>query len=178
MVNVCTPYRSDKNLGLAYNETISLYPANSWICLIDHDVMFLTPDAIRHIEKYTEKYPDTGIFTCFTNRLHPQSKGQLLGNICSENDSIREHIDIAEARKKSLYQVTPLQNNIGGFLMVINKATWERIKFKEGIKCLGVDTEFSLRVLQAGLKILRMDAIYIFHTYRMIGGYKAKDHLK
>lgn len=178
MIHVCTPFRTDKALGLAYNETISLYPENSWICLIDHDVMFLQPDTIRHIEKYTELFPDTGIFTCFTNRLHPQSKDQLLGGICSQDDSIRNHIDLAEKRKEDLYKVSEITHDIGGFLMVVNKATWGRHKFSENKKCLGVDTDFSLRVLRAGLKIRCMMGILVWHSYRLIGGYRSREHLK
>lgn len=177
MVNVVTPFRNDKALGKAYNQTISLYPANSWICLIDHDVLFLQPDTIRHIGKYTELFPETGIFTCLTNRLHPQAKDQLLGGVCSQDDSIRNHIDLAEKRKADLYKVSEINHDIGGFLMVINRATWERHKFSEDKKCLGVDTDFSLRILRAGLKIHCMRGILVFHTYRLIQGYKFKEHL-
>lgn len=176
MIYVVQPYRSDKNLGRAYNLTMQLYPESAWICLLDYDAMFLTPDAISHIEEYTDKYPDTGIFTCFTNRLHPDSKGQLLGSM-SEDTDIRHHIDLAEKQKRELYKVTEIDHPIGGFCMVINKATWKRTKFNESKKCLGVDNDFSRAILEAGGNIRRMDGIYAFHQYRLVGGYRDKKHL-
>lgn len=176
MIHVVQPYRSDKNLGKAYNQTIRLYPDNSWICLLDYDAMFLIPDALQHVEKYTEMFPGTGIFTCFTNRLHPESKGQLLG-VMSEDTDIREHIQIAERQKRELYKTTPLNHHIGGFCMVVNKETWKRCHFREDKKCLGVDNDFSRSILDKGGSILRMDGIYVWHTYRLIGGYRNKKHL-
>lgn len=176
MIHVVQPYRSDKNLGKAYNETIRLYPDNAWICLLDYDAMFLTPDAIQHVEQYTKQFPGTGIFTCFTNRLHPLSKGQLLGSM-SEDDRIRGHIEIAERQKRELYKTTAIDHPIGGFCMVVNKATWKKTPFNESKKCLGVDNDFSKAVLDKGGNILRMDGIYCFHQYRLVGGYKSKSHL-
>jgi GT2 family glycosyltransferase len=176
MIHVVQPYRSDKNLGKAYNETIRLYPDNAWLCLLDYDAMFLTPDAISHVEQYTKQFPGTGIFTCFTNRLHPLSHGQLLGSM-SEDTDIRHHIDIAEKQKRELYKATPINNPIGGFCMVVNKATWRQTPFSESKKCLGVDNDFSRAVLDKGGNILRMDGIYAWHSYRLVGGYKSKGHL-
>lgn len=176
MIHVVQPYRSDKNLGRAYNDTIRLYPDNAWLCLLDYDAMFLTPDAIRHVEQYIFKYPGTGIFTCFTNRLHPDSKGQLLGSM-SEDTDIRRHIAIAEKQKRELYKVTPINHPIGGFCMVISKATWKCTPFSENRKCLGVDNEFSKAVLERGGDIMRMDGLYVWHSYRLVGGYRDKKHL-
>jgi GT2 family glycosyltransferase len=138
--------------------------------------MFLTPDAIKHVEKYTQLFPSTGIFTCFTNRLHPLSKGQLLGTI-SENADIRHHTQLSERQKDNLYKITPINRPIGGFCMVVNKETWKRSPFREDKKCLGVDNDFSQSVLNNSGTILRMDGIYVWHTYRLMNGYKDKKHL-
>jgi GT2 family glycosyltransferase len=183
VIHVCIPYDSGKNLGAVYNQSIRMVGDDpnyhhKFIVVMDHDAMFLTPDAIKHIDVYAERFPDTGIFTCYTNRLHPDSKGQLLGPI-SENDSIRHHIEIAEKQKSKLYEVTEIDHPIGGFLMVIKIAAWEKVGgFSENGKCLGVDNDFSGRILKAGYKILCMSGVYVFHTYRLIGGYKSKIHLK
>lgn len=176
MIPVCTPYSTDKNLGRAYNRMIQALTSFGFVCVIDYDVMFLTPDAISLIEQYTKNFPDTGIFTCFTNRLHPLSDGQLYARICSENDSIRHHIDLAEKQKKDM-TVSEINHPIGGFLMVIRTKVWQEIKFNENKKCLGVDNDFSKRVLDAGYKILRMNGLYVWHSYRLVGGYRDKKHL-
>lgn len=176
MVNVVIPYSTDRNLGAAYNRALSLQPENQWVCLLDHDVLMLTPDCIAHIDEYTKRFPGAGILTCYTNRLHPASKGQLYGAI-SENSDIREHIEIAEQRKRDLYQVEALNHPIGGFMMVVNTSVWEGVKFTENKKCLGVDNDFSERILRWGRNILLMKGIYVWHTYRLIDGYRSKKHL-
>lgn len=176
MIPVCTPYSSDKNLGRAYNRMIQQLTNFGFVCVIDYDVMFLTPDAISLIERYTHAFPQTGVFTCYTNRLHPQSDGQLFAGVCSENDSIRHHIDLAEKARKD-FTVSEINHPIGGFLMVIRTKVWQEIKFNENKKCLGVDNDFTKRVLDAGYKILRMNGVYVWHSYRLVGGYRDKKHL-
>jgi len=177
-IRVVVPFALDKNLGKAYNETLQHVPEGDWVCLLDHDVMFLTSDAIKHLYEYVNLSPDTGIFTCYTNRLHPLGGQQLWNNEVSENRNIENHVGLAQyIQQTRLYQVTELKKHISGFLMMINKDTWNEIKFNEDKKCLGVDNDFSDRVLKSGRKIRRMDGIYVWHTYRLINGIKDKTHL-
>lgn len=176
-VHVCTPYSIEKNLGKAYNEAMAVIPKGDWACLIDHDVVFLLPDQIKHLHDYVGLFPDTGIFTCLTNRLHPAANDQLLGGQVTNNPNIDHHINRAEKQKRHLYQVTEINHHISGFLMMISKSTWNNIKFTEDKKCLGVDNEFSDAVLDSGRNILRMDGIYVFHQYRIMKGIKDKSHL-
>lgn len=172
-MNFISPYRADKNLGKAYNDAIK--PLDGWICITDYDVLFLLPETCRMIEEYTKKYPDTGIFTCFTNRIHPLAKMQLNGDV-SEDFDVRNHIDIAKKFKENSLKVTEITTVISGFLMVIHKNTWKEIRFSEDGKCLGVDNDFSARVLKSGRKIYRMDSVYVFHIYRS-SNIKDKQHL-
>ena len=176
-IHVCTPYSVEKKLGNAYNECMRLIPDNEWCCLIDYDVQFLTPDAIYNLHQYVELFPNAGIFTCFTNRLHPLATNQLLGQMVSDDPNILNHILIAEDQRENLFKVTELNKHISGFLMMIRKETWNEIKFSEDKLCLGVDNDFSDRVLKSGRKILRMEGIYVFHQYRMLRGIKDKSHL-
>ena len=173
MLHIVSPYDNEKNLGRAYNEAMKYYNADDWVCLKDHDTLFLLPDTIRHISHYTELFPNAGILTCYTNRL--ANGEQLLGLRVSENDSIRSHIEIARLRERSLYDTTLLLKPISGFLMVIRKSTWDRVKFDDG--CLGVDNKYHLKIVAAGLDVLRMNGIYVWHTYRLINGVRDKKHL-
>lgn len=173
MLHIIEPYREDKNLGLAYNEAMKYFNEDDWVCLKDYDTLFLRPDTIRHIHHYTEKFPDAGILTCYTNRI--ANSEQLLKEKCDNNDSIKYHINIAEKRERLLYSTTKLTKPISGFLMVIRKSTWDRIKFDDG--CLGVDNNYHAKMVAAGLSVLRMDGIYIWHSYRLINGIKDKRHL-
>lgn len=174
MINFISPYRTDKNLGKAYNEAMSIIPDGDWACITDYDVLALTSDFGRILEEYTKKYPYAGILTCFTNRIgDPQ---QQLNGI-DDNDSILHHIKIAERQKENLFDVTELHAPISGFLMLIKKETWNSINFSETGKCLGVDNDFSIRVYNAGLGIYRMNSVYVWHTYRLSNGIKDKNHL-
>lgn len=175
-----TPYRSDKNLGRAYNEAFTYYTeqGHEWICLRDTDTMFLTPDAPGRIEQYINKYPEAGILTCFTNRVTTLSIDQLYQGQLSNNDSIRHHTLIAQdLMKRKGLEVTKIEKPISGMLMVVSRRVWERIKFDDTGLALGVDNDFSQRVLDAGLEILRMNSIYVWHTYRLLTGISNKKHL-
>jgi GT2 family glycosyltransferase len=176
-VHIVKPYSVEKNLGRAYNEAMKLIPDGDWACLMDYDTMFLTPDCGKILFEYAAHRPNTGIFTCFTNRIHPLAKSQLLNGVVSDNTDVEYHTYLAHAKLKDLYKTTLINHEISGFLMMISKKTWNDVKFSENGKCLGVDNDFSLRVLQSGKNILRMDGMYIWHTYRLKNGIKDKTHL-
>lgn len=177
-VHIVKPYSVEKNLGRAYNEAMRLIPDGDWACLMDYDTMFLTPDCGKILHEYVTWNPTAGIFTCFTNRIHPLAKSQLLHGVVSDNTSIDYHTDLAYNQKKDLFKTTIINHEISGFLMMISKKTWSEIKFNENGKCLGVDNDFSIRVLQARKSIHRMDGLYIWHTYRLKNGIADKSHLK
>lgn len=176
-VHIIKPYSIDKNLGKAYNDAMRLIPDDDWACIMDYDTMFLTPDCGVILHNYVINYSFADVFTCYTNRIHPLAKDQLYGNHVSDDARINHHIGIAEKQKEKLYQVTPINDAISGFLMMISKSTWDQIKFTDNGRCLGVDNDFSLRVLSDGGNILRMDGLYVWHTYRLKNGIKDKTHL-
>lgn len=176
MIHHCTPYRRDKDLGKAYNDCFRMYAKpGDWICLRDIDTLFLTHDAPLIIEKYVEKHPDAGILTCFTNRIG--NKDQRLVPETASIDIVT-HLKLAKLYSSGDLESTQLEQPISGMLMVISYETWDKIKFTEGNKCLGVDNDYSKRILDAGLKIIRMDDLYIWHTYRLLTGISNTSHLK
>ena len=170
-----TPYRRDKHLAVAYNEAFELIAEDDWMVLRDIDTMFLTPDAPNIIEDYIRAFPDTAIFTCYTNRLSLCSKDQLYKGQISPNTNILHHIRIAESLKSDR-STKEIQSVISGFLMVISKKTWNEFKFR-GANCLGVDYLFSQDIIDAGLKIQRMNGLYVFHAYRLLKGVHNTKHL-
>lgn len=177
-VHVKIPFAEDKNLGRAYNQAFEDVEERDWVCLMDHDVMLLTPDAIGLMHEYARSFPETGIFTAFTNRIHPLSSDQLLDGRINENTCVKYHSERAYNQKRFGIKVTEINHIISGFLMMVSKKTWREIKFPEHGKCLGVDNEFSQKILEAGKKIYRMDSLYVFHMYRLINGITNKEHLK
>lgn len=178
-VHFMTPYRSDKNLGRAYNEAMSLIPDGDGACIRDIDTLFLTPDQPAIIEQYAKEYPGS-VLTCFVNRVSQLSRLQLLGETVSEDSDIRNHIKLAEQQQekhritRSVHEIT---RDISGTLMVVPKSVWDKVPFPENGGCLGVDTLWNRQVRAVGVKILRMNSVYIWHTYRMSQGVANKKHL-
>ncbi len=174
MIHYTTPYSTDKDLGRAYNDTMHLCSlAFTHICLMDGDIMFLTPDWGTIIEEYVNEYPEA-VLTCRTNRIHAESK-QLDRQLMTCTD-VETMINSATDRKR-LRTVTPINPGEGmsGFLMVVPVKVWERIKFIEGIGCLGVDSQFRMDVHAAGIPIYIMDGLLVYHIYRL--GHDSKTHL-
>jgi len=146
---------------------------------MDGDTMFLTPDYGMIIAKYVEQYPDT-VLTCWTNRIHELAIGQL-DKLAPATDSIADHIRYAKEVSEREVNVTPITGPVSGFLMVVPKRVWLQHKFTEvqvyaksgPYNLLGVDNEFTNGVRVLGIPVLRMNSIYIFHTYRLLDGSKA-----
>lgn len=172
-----TPFARDKNLGRAYNEEFKKIGPKDWLVIRDIDTILLTPEAPNIIEDYINAFPGTGIFTCFCNRVSPSAKAQLHDGMCSINFDIRHHTRLAQNYSESKQTATEINHVISGMLMVISKKTWNKIKFSETGKCLAVDHLYSQSVLSAGLKIRRIDRLYIFHAYRILNGINDKKHL-
>lgn len=173
-----TPFSLEKNLGKAYNEEMALIPDGDAACFIDGDVMFLQPNYGNVIQKYHEFYPNA-VLTCWTNRIHQLSKGQLKNDI--QSSDLRDHLHIP-------YQVTTttrLEGPVSGFLLVIPKHVWHLHKFAkkntynpDQPNLLGVDNEWTNRIRAAGVPLLRMDGVYVWHTYRLLSNGKDKSHLQ
>ena len=176
-VHIISPYRTDKNLGKAYNEAMRLIPDDDWACIKDIDTCFLTPDAGNIMHEYILRFPEAALFTCFTNRVSQLSNMQLLTGMISEVSDMRIHARYAEQQKRKLYRATVIEGTISGMLMLISKKQWLEMPFIENDACLGVDTEYSRRLHANGKTILRMDGLYIFHFYRLLTGVNNKKHL-
>lgn len=175
MVNIVIPYTTDKNLGREYNRICERIADDEWICILDHDVLFLTPDAIQIMTEYAKINPGC-VLTCLTNRIHPSSP-QLYQGVLNSDSDIKNHIAIAEKVKAHRYYVTRLDTTVSGFLMLFPKSVWNQVKFDETLQYLGVDSNWSTRIQQAGIPLLRMDALYCFHTYRIMTEQSDKSHL-
>lgn len=178
MIHILTPYRTDKDLGKAYNDACALIPKGDWICLMDIDCMFLTPDAPELMQKYVDKWPETGVFTALCNRVSPLSFEQLWGGKPSNDADMLHHIEIAQLLVSNNPTVKPLlRGEISGYLMLFSRETWEQNPFDEGIGCLAVDTFWSRRIVASGKDIKVMQNIYVWHTYRIWKSITDKTHL-
>lgn len=167
------PYRLDRNLGKAYNDIMRM--SDQTVCFTDGDTMFLTPDFGHIIEDYHNRFPDA-VLTCRTNRIHHLSK-QLDGKM-DEGCNVRELLIKAEERKhlKTVTEIKPGEG-MSGLLMVVPQKVWQKVPFIENGGCLGVDSQFRIDLHNAGIKILIMDGLFVFHQYRLLQGAGYKKHL-
>jgi len=169
------PYRKDKNLGLAYNE-IFRNSKEDVFCFRDGDTLFLTHDYGSILDEYHRLYPEA-VLVCYINRASPLSVGQLYGRKVNNDPNILNHIQIAEKLKSRLYDVAKVDRDISGTLMVIPRTVWQKFPFREDGLCLGQDTEWNRRIRKGGVNIMRMEGLYLFHTYRLVNGIYDKKHL-
>lgn len=178
------PYSTQKNLGKAYNEAMALIPDNSHACIRDGDTAWLTPDYGVHLAEYVRLWP-AAVLTCWTNRINERAEQQARYSGIRDVVDMKSHIWFANDYKKHLYRVTPLTGFVSGFCMVIPKSVWNVHKFAEvqpypdrgPHALLGIDNEYTNKIRAAGIQVLRMDGLYLWHTYRLLTGDHDKSHL-
>ena len=183
MIWFFTPYDKDKKLLNAINRYFELVThTDDWVVISDGDTAFLNADFGNIIERYTQNFPDTGLFTCYASRCH--YKIQVPDGVNMFSDSILYHKTIAVKQAVICRnQVLEINRKVAGHLMVIRKGVWDRIKDEvfskaRGKDILGIDSKISYAVLEAGLKIQLMKELYIFHYCRLSEGFGYDEHLK
>ena len=183
MIWFFTPYDKEKKLINAINRYFDLVKFDDdWVVIMDGDTAFLNADFGDIIERYTKKYADTGMFTCYASRCH--YKIQVPEGVNMFSDSILYHKTIATRQAViGRNQVLEINRKIAGHLMVIRKGVWDRIKDEvfskaRGKNILGIDSKISYAVLEAGLTIRLMKELYIFHYCRLSEGFDYDEHLK
>lgn len=173
-----TPYSLTKDLGAEYNRYMEMIGEDDVACIRDGDTMFLTPDFGSIIFDYAYQNPNA-VMTCYCNRIHSLAQEQMVREEMINWD-IESQIYFSTVRSKTnlINKTTPLTGPLSGFLMLIPKKIWQRVKFREGMGLLGVDTWFYKNLRTAGIPILRMDGLYIWHTYRLGKDIADTTHLK
>lgn len=182
MLYFFTPYSFDKKLFDAFDHYFGLVKDEDWVCLTDGDTAFLRSDFGLRIHEYVEKFPDTGMFTCYASRCHYEI--QTIPGYSLDEPSILFHKAMADSCDVAYRgHITEINRRIAGHLMVIQKKTWTRIRGWVAEKTaekniLGVDTKISYAIMNKGLKIRLMKGIYIFHYLRLAEGLDYKKHLE
>lgn len=171
MIYFFTPYSFKKKLFEAYDSYMQLIAdPEDWGCLMDGDMAFLLSDFGHQIQDYIDKCPDTGMFTCYGSRC-PYGH-QIKDGINSDSDSIKYIFEnTANMHRRDHGKLSPINRNIAGHLMVIQKKTWT--KYRDQIEkqsaCANiqaVDTAISTILLKNKEKIMMMDGMQVFHYYR------------
>ena len=175
MIWFFTPYSFDASLFEAYDSYMQLVQNDEdWVCMTDGDAFFFQSNFGHLIQDYIDAEPDTGMFTAYANRIG--NPNQILANRLKEIDSIKYHYKISDAQNRQAHgQTSIIPTIVSGFIMVIKKSTWNQLRDQikqscEELKQLKVDNEISRALMSAGMKIRRMNGIYMLHYYRMVEG--------
>ena len=134
------PFRQDKNLGRAYNESMALLPEGAWAIFQDHDAMPTTPHWFAQFAEAIEFLPGAGAFAACTNRI--ASPWQRVGDEAS-ND-IAAHRRFGEERRKlrTLLDISDTKG-FGGVLFALSKDTWRDVGgFADGLGCVDHSLHF------------------------------------
>ena len=167
MIIYSNPFRSDKNIGKAYNEFIECLnvPLDTWIVIQDGDIIYLTDDWGKRIEDSLALDGDKfGLIGCKTNRV--RGRQQLHNHIFSKDFDIKNHHKIA--LKYNEIGISPIDRDevIAGYLMAFTKRTWLKVGgFTE--KTPSADAIFNEKVRNLGKKIGQFKNLYVFHSYRI-----------
>jgi glycosyltransferase involved in cell wall biosynthesis len=173
VVHYIQPYSIEKNIGCAINAAIRQLntPDTDWICLLDHDVMFLRPDSKKQLQEILET-TDYDILGTATNRL--AIANQLVPEMFDEYD-IRKHIECANAMHEANYgKVIPLNDILAAFCLCFRVSTWQKLGgFKEN--SLQFDSLFCYAARSLKMKLGIMTGIYVFHAYRLLSDNPTQD---
>lgn len=166
-IHYITPYSTEKNFGKAINEQISIIPDEDWVCVLDGDMMFLTPDWGRQVSEVVRKHGKKySLFGCLTNRLGrniQRYRGEF-----SNNFDVKHHYDIAKELESNYWaevEDVTSKKRVAGMFMLFPKSLWNRIQFKENTP--NFDDIFSTEVIKSGGKLGLLKGLYVFHCYRL-----------
>lgn len=181
-----SPYGFNLKIGDRLNNEIQALPDDAWIVITDQDVAFLTEKVGDHLNAVINRYPDTDLFSCYTNRLGLSY--QRLPGVDSDNYDLLYHHDLAQNRLKRYYSTTTqIDQPVAGFFMMFPKKTWERHNFQpeiinknkqiNGHQGVYFDYDFSHRILKSGGMIRLIEGLYVLHLYRLNRPIKNTNHL-
>lgn len=168
-------YCTKKNLGKAINEHIAQVGNDEdFICVMDGDMMYLTPDWGKQIEDAIKLNGDKfGLIGCVTNRLGRPI--QRLSDI-DDNHDITYHYEIAKEQRDRYYATIEditKKKYIAGMFMLFPKSVWNKVKFRENN--IAFDDHFSNDVRKKGYKLGLMKGLYVYHAYRIWSDNPSKD---
>lgn len=167
MIYTFIPFDIEGNLKDAYEQCMELIENEDWALFLDYDVMFTHRNWYVLFDKAIKKYPEIGVFTCYTNRI--RTPFQKVPKIDRDNHNMIYQMKFGQKlyeKNKDSITIFPEREQLGGFVMLIKKNIWNRIKplKQEGIEL--VDIEIGRECYKRGIKIARLDGLYAYHWRR------------
>ena len=181
MIYYSIPYSTNKNIGEYYNSVMEgLKNDDDFACFVDGDTIFTTPNFGDQIKDVVGRYPECGLFTCYTNRVGCDL--QVYHGVDRNNNDMEYHRQIGRLLQDTYWDLCDDLSNppkgtlISGMMILIRKSLWKKLGgFKSGM--LSVDNDIHLKCIQAKEPVYLMKGVYIYHWYRW-PDYKNISHLK
>lgn len=166
-----TPFSRKGDLGAACNAFMERLEMDEWALFMDHDIIVLDNSLWNALYDAVEKNPDCGAITCWTNYiLNVGLRAQS-----PETNDIGEHVEFARRMYKEFgNRVTNYgeKYHLSGFFFCVSKKAWLKAgNFMHGFG--DVDILFGDCLKRAGLPLLRMDGVYVYHR-RITNGFRDK----
>lgn len=161
MIVPLIPFRADRNLGRAYNDSMALLPDDAWACFLDHDASLTTPHWHAQLTEAIAFQPDAGCFTATTNRI--ASKWQRPPGY-PQNDDMKAHREFGEMlrSRRTLLDIT-CTKGFGGVLTLISKRAWREVGgYADGMYCCDHSIFFKLK--ERGRRMFLIEGLYLYHV--------------
>lgn len=168
-IPVYIPWCDHGQIGKAYNDLMEKY-VEDWVIFIDHDVLLVNPlwhdICMATIKKVGHA---AGLISCFTNRIG--CRFQKAPGVDRKIDDIRYHRDYArKLYQKNEGKIKDLTLASGGrysgmFILTHKQAWKDSGGFNESAGFFNVDCRYYTAIKNAGYRIYRMDALYVYHGY-------------
>ena len=158
-IDVRIPFRPGGQLGAEYNHIMNETNCD-WVLFLDHDLFLCNPHWYLLCQKAIQQYPSAGMFSCWTNRL---GRTMQRDETAPQTDIIHDHRGHARSTfEKYQYGCTEIDKCSGMFLLISKKA-WQAVGGFPGVGIFKEDWDFSRRLVQKGLKLYRIDGLYVYH---------------
>lgn len=159
MILAMTPFRTDKNLGAAYNAAMALLGPDDWAAFVDHDAMFTTAQWHAQLEEAIAFLPAAGAFVAVTNRI--ASPWQQGGDPDSNDIALHRRYGKERLKVRTLLDITDTKG-FGGVMFAVSKAAWQDAGgFAHGLGCVDHSLHFGLQ--RIGRKVYLLEGLYVYH---------------
>lgn len=161
----------DKGLKHAIDECFEFLPNDTdWAILQDRDVFWFQADFKKWVKSYIDAHPSVSLFTTYASRCSYDY--QMLPDAPRDHD-VRSHYQFAKQQESKVWLLKDLKANVSGHVIVMQKKQWMAMRgdifatpTKKQHHILGVDTLISKWLINRGLRIGIMEAIYVYHYFR------------
>ncbi len=153
----------DGDIGSEYNRIMDIDP-DPYTLFVDQDILLKTHNNARDIIRVVRnKYPDTALFSCYTNSSGMRHQVPTEEFSPEGIKTIKGHRQLAKKLwNQYKYNAPQMQKPMSGYFMLVKKEAWRQVGgFPEGFH--DVDHGFCRRLINHNLVIRLIKGLYVYH---------------